>query len=379
MGLVSFARAAIVCDYRNMADVSEWDELGERVRRTRLATGISQADLARQVGLDRTMIAKIEAGTRRVDALELTKLSAALQVPLDYLLRPLPQVLSHRASAVDEDASSEVSRQAARLEIVLTSWLRDVRQLMELGTLRPKRLLKSEHPADSPGAARDAALWVREQLGYGLEPIGALVELCEKAGQFVLVTEAPGEGASVIDDDVAAAVVSLQGDPGRRRATAAHELGHLVLGDEYSSDLGVHASRGDREAAIDAFAAELLLPTPVLANAGNASRSQLIEIAARYRTSWTLALRQADHAGVTEPRARHALARSAPTRSEFMEALGWAPQPDLEAIRVPPGYAHAVIEAWRRHAITASRAVEMMHGQLSTADLPSEPEADDTP
>ena len=31
-----------------------------------------------------------------------------------------------------------------------------------------------------------------------------------------------------------------------------------------------------------------------------------------------------------------------------MEALGWAPQPDLETVRVPPRYAHAVMEAWRK-------------------------------
>jgi transcriptional regulator with XRE-family HTH domain/Zn-dependent peptidase ImmA (M78 family) len=351
-----------------MADVGEWDALGERVRHTRLAVGLSQIDLAKLVGLDRTMIAKIEAGTRRIDALELTRLSAALHVPLDYLLLPLPQVLSHRVGALDEDVDSEVSRQSAR------------RQLVELGTLQPRPLLMSEHPVDSAESARNAALWVRERLGYGLTPIGALVELCEKAGQFVLVTDAPGEGASMIDGDIAVAVVSLQGDPGRRRTTAAHELGHLVVGDEYSSDLGVHASRADREAAIDAFAAELLLPTQVFADTGaSVSRSWLVEIAARYRTSWTLALRQADHAGVLEPQARRALARSAPTRGDFMEALGWAPQPDLESIRVSPGYAHAAIEAWQRGAITASRAVELMHGQLSLTDLPAETEADDTP
>jgi hypothetical protein len=62
-----------------------------------------------------------------------------------------------------------------------------------------------------------------------------------------------------------------------------------------------------------------------------------------------------------------------------MEALGWAPQPDLESVRVPPGYAHAVIQALRRGAITASRAVELMHGQLSLADLPAEGDTDAAP
>jgi hypothetical protein len=84
---------------------------------------------------------------------------------------------------------------------------------------------------------------------------------CERMGLFVAVVDLPGEGASILDGDLAAAVVSRLGDPGRRRATAAHELGHVLLGDEYSSDLGVHASRASREAVIDAFAAELLLPT----------------------------------------------------------------------------------------------------------------------
>jgi transcriptional regulator with XRE-family HTH domain len=73
-----------------MAENGEWDAVGERVRQTRLMLGLSQAELAKLVGLDRTMIAKIEAGTRRIDALELTNLSSALGVPLDFVLRPLP-------------------------------------------------------------------------------------------------------------------------------------------------------------------------------------------------------------------------------------------------------------------------------------------------
>ena len=66
-----------------------------------------------------------------------------------------------------------------------------------------------------------------------------------------------------------------------------HELGHLVLGDEYSNDLGVHASRPDRENVIDEFAAEFLLPSPVLASIGanRVSRGQLVEVAARCSAS----------------------------------------------------------------------------------------------
>jgi len=381
--LTAFAPLGILCDYRNMTEDEEWRAIGERLRRTRLIAGMSQAELGKQVDLDRTMIAKIEAGTRRIGALELTQISGALRVPVGYLLEPLPPVLSRRGSVVDEDFDSEIAQESGRLEIVLTTWLGDLRQLVELGTLRPQPLLVSKRSADSDGSAREIALWVREVLGYRFDPIDSLVELCERAGQFVLVTEVPGEGASVIDGDIAAAVVSLSGDPGRRRATAAHELGHLVVGDEYSNDLGVHASRAEREEVIDAFAAELLLPSQVLTSIdvgmSGISRSQLVRLAARYRVSWSLALRQAAHVGVLDPDAQRAMARIRPTRSEFLDALGWAPQPDLESIRVPPNYAHAVMEALQRSAITPSRAVELMRGQIRLTDLPADDETDDEP
>jgi transcriptional regulator with XRE-family HTH domain len=366
-----------------MSEGGGWDEVGERVRRTRLSLGLSQAELAGLVGLDRTMIAKIEAGTRRIDALELIGLSRALGVPIDLVLRPLPSVLSRRNSIVDERSDSAAARESGRLEVALIAWLHDVRQLVELGTLRPKPLLLAKQAVQSADSAREAALWLREYLGYGRRPVDALVELCEHAGMFVLVTELPGEGASLVDGDIGVAVVSLQHDPGRRRATAAHELGHLVIGDEYSSDLGIHASREEREAVVDAFAAELLLPTHVLqgvaAEGGHALRGELIKLAATYRTSWSLTVRQAEHAGLLDDSTKRELSRTSPTRGEFMEALGWAPQPDLASLRVPPSYAQAVVEAWRMDAITSSRAVELMHGQITEADLPFREEADYEP
>jgi Zn-dependent peptidase ImmA (M78 family) len=329
------------------------------------------------------MIVKIESGDRRIDAMELVRLSSALRVPVDFLLQPTSLVLSHRTSVMAEDADTEVARESGRLDLALVAWLHDVQQMVKLDVLQPGPLLMAKTAVDSEPAARDLALWVREQLGAGSEPINSLVELCERAGQYVLVTDVPGEGSSVVDGDVAVAVVSLRGDPGRRRATAAHELGHLVIGDEYSSDLGVHASRGEREALLDAFAAELLLPSRVLTDERGASecisRDQLIALAARYRTSWSLAIRQAAQSGVLSGQARHDWGRSSPTRSEFLEAVGWAPQPDLEAIRVPPHYAHAVIVAWRNGALTSTRAVELMHGQITEADLPAGTEADVEP
>ncbi|MBA8928866.1 Zn-dependent peptidase ImmA (M78 family)/DNA-binding XRE family transcriptional regulator [Kutzneria viridogrisea] len=348
------------------------------MREARVAARLSQDELGQQLALDRTMIAKIEAGRRRLDALELIKLSTALGVPVDHFLREPPQVMSRRAR-VAGDYVTDAAQDQYRLEATLQAWLRDVRQLIELDVLQPPPVLRYQGKVQDKAGAREAARWLRDQLGIGTEPIGTLMEVCERAGQLVLVTELPGDGASLVDGDVAVAVVSKSGDPGRRRATGAHELGHLVLADEYSTDLGISTSRDDREAVIDAFAAELLLPTAVVAQA-HVTREKLIHLAATYRTSWSTAIHQAVHAECLDRQVATRLRQNNPTHAEIMDALGWAPQPDLESVRVPPSYARGAMRAWRQNKLTWPRLVEMMHGQLTDEDLPpAEPDAEVEP
>ncbi|MET8310898.1 XRE family transcriptional regulator [Micromonospora sp. NPDC005173] len=363
-----------------MTETGDWTTVGEQVRQTRLGAGLSQAELGAQLGLDRTMIAKIESGVRRVDALELIRLAAALDVPIDHLLERRPAVISRRSELLAEDNDTDVARRSQRLEITLASWLRDVRQLLDAGTLTLVNPVRYEGSVTSDEDARAATQWLRDIRGIGTEPIDTLMGFCERSGQYVLVSDLPGEGASMVDGDLAVSVVSGEGDPGRRRATAAHELGHLVLGDEYSSDLAVHVSRADRESLINAFAAELLLPVAAFGDVSNrpASREEMIRLTAHYRTSWSLALRQAERAGWLDMTSAR-WSRTTPTRAEIMDAVGWAPQPDLDAIRVPPGYSHAVMEAWRRHLVSDARAVELLHGQIGLDDLPARDETDLTP
>jgi Zn-dependent peptidase ImmA (M78 family) len=280
-------------------------------------------------------------------------------------------VLSRRTELA-EDANADAARSAYMLEAELGSWLRDVRQLIALGVLDHARPVRYPRAVTDGVAARDAAVWLRGELGVGNDPLGPLVQVCESVGQLLLVTDVPGEGASVLDDNLAVSVVSSRSEPGRRRSTAAHELGHLVIGDEYSADLGVHSSREDRERAVDAFAAELLLPVAAVREtvpltAPEGTRTALVLLAAVYRTSWSLVLRQAEQAKVIDQ--RHPFASRVPTRAELMDAAGWAPEPDLEHVRVPPSVAAAVMRAWRQGLITPARAEELTRGQISAGDL----------
>ncbi|MFP8959567.1 helix-turn-helix domain-containing protein [Streptomyces nanhaiensis] len=361
-----------------MASEVSWQDIGARVGEARRAAALTQERLAELLGMERTTLSKIESGTRRISALELTSLADALDVPFSYFVCAPAPVLSNRQPLVEED-ESEATRSAFQVRVRLNAWLRDVRQLLDLGVLSPRPPWAYPGRATGVDTYRDAARWVRDRLEAGDGPLGPMAAVCAEAGQWPLATDIPGDGASLIDGDVAVSVISLRGDPGRRRATAAHELGHMVMGDAYSNDLGVHASAEERERAIEAFAAELLLPATAIARAwspGEDVREQLVGHAARYRVSWTLALIQAERAEVIDRSARNGLMARKPTRAEFMQALGWLPEPDLEAVRVAPDYASAVMSALGRGSITRARAVEMMHGQVSLDDLPAGDETD---
>lgn len=354
-----------------MTDQLDWVDIGARLRQSRMAAGLSQEQLAQAVGMERTMVVKAEGGSRRLDALELSKVAAVLGLPLAHFLTRPPEVLSRRTELAD-DTNADAARNAYKLEAELASWLRDVRQLINIGVLETTEPIRYPDAIADAAGARKAATWLRGNLGAGTDPLGPLLRVCERAGQLLLVTDVAGEGASVLDGEVAVCVVSSSSDPGRRRSTAAHELGHLVIGDEYSADLGVHSSREDRERVVDAFAAEFLLPAEAVRKAGpfpsgENVRPALVRLAAAYRVSWSLVLRQAELAKVIDGRQR--LASNAPTRAELMDAAGWAPEPDLEGHHVSPSVAAAAMEAWRRGLITPARASEITRGQIDAQDL----------
>jgi transcriptional regulator with XRE-family HTH domain len=72
--------------------------VGETIRRTRTAKSkITQKELSVRVGLNRTSIAKIEAGEQRFALDTLYRFSSALGVPVSALL-PKPEQLTRNAS-----------------------------------------------------------------------------------------------------------------------------------------------------------------------------------------------------------------------------------------------------------------------------------------
>lgn len=72
--------------FPRMDEVTLLTEFGARVKRARLAMGLSQEGLAFDSGLDRTYISSVERGKRNVSLINIRKLANALGIKASDLL-----------------------------------------------------------------------------------------------------------------------------------------------------------------------------------------------------------------------------------------------------------------------------------------------------
>ncbi|RKS79427.1 Zn-dependent peptidase ImmA (M78 family) [Actinomadura pelletieri DSM 43383] len=356
-----------------MGSVENWAEVGGRVREARLAHDLSQTELARRLDLERTAVVRIESGRRQISAIELFKLSDVLGVPAAHFVTQSPPAVVSQRQALTEDADS-ASRTRFQIDAALESHARDTGRLIDhelLAKAAPASALRAKNRKEARRLAAD----IRKQARLGDDPIGGMAELSERFGLYVLVLDTDTEGASLLLDGYGVAVLGGRRAPGRRRFTAAHELGHHLLHDAYHTDIGVAASLQEREAVINAFAAELLLPSPVLKRIARSEnpREELIRLAGMYRVSWSVVVGEAERMKLFSPDQLTALRTDTPVKGEFLAVLGEEPKPDLEIGDTGPAWRRAVLAAWERSLITASRAVELLKGQITVAELPPRP------
>lgn len=370
--VVDVALAAPVCESRTVAPTSDWSDIGARLREARIASALTQEQLAGRTGLERSALAKVEAGDRRLDALEFSRISAALGLPLAHLVSPPPRAMVSRRAALVEEPDA-AARARFMIDVALMQHARDVTQLIGTGHLVPVPRPDVGTAAD-PESARAAARACRTHLDLGQQPLGDLASVGERVGLYLLVVDLDVDGASLRDEHHGVAVLGGLAAPGRRRATAAHELGHHVLGDEYSSDVGVSASRDQREEVIDAFASEFLLPSAVVerrghGRAGDDLRAALVGVAGTWRTSWSLVVATAGRALDVPEQEQRRLRSSEPGRAEFIEVLGREPDEDLPVGATGVQWRSAVLAALRAGDIAPARAVELLHGLLDLYEL----------
>ena len=215
----------------------------------------------------------------------------------------------------------------------------------------------------SPEQARALAREVRGFLGVGDDPLGAMADVAAGLGLWCRTTTARIDGLSLTPQPgLGVAVIGEALKPCRRRATAAHEIGHHVAGDAYEASGHYAAPREAGGGRIDAFAAELLLPRAVVERLRNPSRDELIAMAANYRISWSLLTATAEQAGVDLKRADAYLN---PVDDDFYRVVGARPEEDLRPPGLPRAWIMACARARDEQRVTPQRASELTLGVLS--------------
>lgn len=360
-----------MCEYGTVTTEAA-DDLGIRIAEARELAGITQAELATVSDLGRTVIAKIEAGTRKLGAVELVRLAEALSRPVDwFFVESPPAVVSRRSDPNIRGLSALLD---ARVD-----WIaRDIAYLHQMGEL-PKYERLVLPPPESVEDAAAAAREIRQHLELPDGPLHHLQAVAEQLGLFAFSLDLGADGgdaAYVAVEDAGVAVINGKMDPGRRRFNLAHELGHHVFQDAYAPEIGL-SPQDSSERLINAFAIHLLLP---LGDARSLAEEfspdvRLAAVAAgvRFRLSWTAVCAQVRDAGLVDAGAFEDLVAQPPSRIDFLE-LGERWQPELEAPAVPPGYGRRVLSAYRRRKLTAERAAELLWDTLPAAELPDQVE-----
>lgn len=335
---------------------------------------MTQGEVAAALGVDRTALVRIESGQRQLNAIELFALADTLRVPpAHFMTRPPVAMVSRRSALRDRPTSADRIR--FRLEVELETQARDAGWLADRGLLSPPEL---KPPIDRD--ARALARYARQHLGRPSGPLDSMADVAERLGVYLTVVDIDADGASMLMSGYSVAVIGAASDPGRRRWTAAHEIGHHLFQDEYTAEVGgVAASRDEREQIVDAFAGEFLLPEADLRQAlsdvyRDDLREQLVALAAEYRLSWSAVVGRARQVGVVSAAEAQHMRADIPVRGDFLAIVGREPQPDLQLGERGAQWKRAVLRAYRDRLITAARVVELVGGGLTIDDVPDSEE-----
>lgn len=342
--------------------------LGERIATIRKSLDLTQDHVANRVGIERTALGRIEKGERKVSAMELVDLAAALDTPLAWFVRdPLPAVVSRRSEAGPTHESTD------RLDRALEMFSGDVASLVDTGVIRAVVDRPTWQTPRSHTDCERIASQVRDYLGCNTAPLYELARAAETFGLYSCSLPLGGGGADgalvEVRHGCGAAVIDGDAKLGRRRMSLAHELGHWLFGDAYD------AAATDAERMINSFAAYLLAPRQGVTklwqdHLTDSVRDRTIRVAGRYRLSWSSVILHLRNLNLITDDQYRSLEGRNPVPGEFAKLAIVRDTDELRPPSVSPGMTSAIIDAYIDRRITSARVVELLHGGLSDDELP---------
>ncbi|HEV8558602.1 MAG TPA: XRE family transcriptional regulator [Actinophytocola sp.] len=358
--------------------------LGERIRDARKRAGVSQEELGQAIGLERTAVNKIEGGVRKVTALELSDIAAAIGVRMStFFEEPTPALVSHRSSQGLDTTDSQI-------DALLAKFADEVEFIASLGV--DQLGLDAAGAVDQAGIAPPStnaeaeALAVQARTLMGLEAEDPIRQLSDSVASVGLLAFSRDIGKDTADAGTillprgGVTLVNSHMKVGRRRLALAHELGHYLIADDYTVDWRV-ADYSDHtlpmESRIDRFARALLLPGAALTRKwpetvdGSGERGAAILLASEFRVDMATLATRLNDMGLADSETIASVRRCRTTKTDMVEMNLYVPLEELEGTTVPRPFSLAVLRLVRDERISRERALDLLQGTFDEADLPS--------
>ncbi|CED91543.1 XRE family transcriptional regulator [Actinomyces succiniciruminis] len=350
------------------------ESLGLRIREARARAGISQQHLGEQVGLERTAVNKIEAGTRKVSALELSDIARALRVRMAaFFEEPVAAVVAHRSSQGLDTVDSQI-------DALLADLADEVRLVHSLRPLTVAALTEAWERPDSEEKAEAMAARARGLLSYDqAEPVRAIQNHLAAVGLLVFTRPLGADTAdagTILIDGLGVCLVNSTQRVGRRRLAAAHELGHFLVKDAYTVDWRVADADEPMESRLDAFARAFLLPreavtarwTEIAERSG--TRTAAVVVGSEYRVDMSTLARRLSDLGVVSASEAGDIRAVRTTQADMIE-FDLHTTEELAGTTQPRAFQRAVLELVREEEISRERAADLLWGLVDVEDLPA--------
>jgi len=232
-----------------------------KIRAYREQVKMSQGELGELLGVTRQTIAAWERGERTPSLEQLSRMSRALNAPLELLLGTEDEAGPGLLFRADNPESLTLE-----LQTLLTRRFQDYAYVEkvtgDVSALPPSRNLEGYDPLTAEEVARE----IRDWLGAERAPLGNALALLENRGIKVILYPLPDEvsGVSAYTEELGGVIFVNEEHPTERKYfTALHELGHLIF---HRREYGRPQSGKDRakEKLANHFAGAVLLPRNVL-------------------------------------------------------------------------------------------------------------------
>jgi Zn-dependent peptidase ImmA (M78 family)/transcriptional regulator with XRE-family HTH domain len=357
--------------------------LGEHIRDARKRADLSQEDLGRAVGLERTVVNKIEGGIRKVTALELSDIAAAIGVRMStFFEEPVAALVAHRSSQGLDTADSQIDALLAKL----------ANEVEFVGSLGVDELgLDAADPVSEAGITQPSTNAEAETLAttardlMALSPDEPIHRLSDSVAGVGLLAFSRDVGKDTADAGMillprgGVALVNSHMKVGRRRLALAHELGHYLVADAYTVDWRI-AGQPDHavpmESRLDRFARALLLPEATVSRqwyektAQSGERNAAILIAHEFRVDMATLATRLKELGLADGEVAASVRMCRTTRADIVEMNLYVPLEELAGTTVPRTFARAVLRLVRDERISRERALDMLQGTFDETDLP---------